>query len=203
MTPGRSLPALVAALAVAAGCAPQRVHVPASGLPREAIPSTFAPLRWSVRPDDIPALFPNRELRQDSWSDAVRHVTWTVSDVRRIDGVAGALVADWIEGGDLWRVRLAFADPRRDCDPDLVERPRRCAEAGALAGVYDALQAELARGRGAPEATRAASGARTAAWRGTDVRLSLWMKLDARGAWSVEAVVTSALAAPGRDAAPR
>jgi hypothetical protein len=202
----RNLPALalVAAMAAGAGCASQPIRPPSSGLPHEAIPSTFAPLRWSVRPDDVPALFPNREARPGSWADSVRHVTWTVSDVRRIDGVPGALVADWLAGGDLWKARLTFADPRRECDPDLADRPRRCAEPGpSLGGVYDALQAELSRGRGAPETAPGAHGARTATWRGTELRLWLAMKPDARGAWRVDASVMPVLATAPGDAASR
>jgi hypothetical protein len=191
---------LSAALALAlGGCASPPLHPPASGLPKEAIPATFAPLRWSVKPDELPALFPNREATQGAWSDGVRHVTWTVSDVRRVDGVPGALAADWIEGGELWRARLSFADPRRECDPDLAERPRRCGEPGALAGVYDALEAELARGRGEPEASRGAHGARAAAWRG-ELRLSLALTPDARGAWRVDATVAPASSGAAADA---
>jgi hypothetical protein len=194
MTP-RNLP-LAALAAAALACASAPISPPASGLPKEAIPATFAPLRWSVRPGDVPALFPNREAREGSWTDGGRHVTWTVADVRRVDGIPGTLVADWLEGGDLWRARLSFADPRRDCDPDLADRPRRCEDAGpALAAVYDALQAELARGRGAPVATKGPHGGRGAAWKGTELRLGLSLKPDARGAWAVEATVMPAAAA--------
>ncbi len=185
MTTRLDLPALAAAIAVAAGCASSRPSPPASDLPRVAIPPTFAPLRWSVRADDVPVLFPNREARR---AEAGRQVTWTVVDVRRIDGVPGTLVVEFPGGSDVWRARLAFADPRRDCDPDLSDRAHRCAEPGAaLTAVFDALQAELARGRGAPQATRTPHGARAASWRDPELRLSLDMAPDARGAWSVEA----------------
>lgn len=195
-----ALVAVAVALALAA-CASGPPLPRSSGLPKEAVPATFAPLRWSVKPEEIPALFPNGGATQGGWEgDGVQHVTWTVSDVRRVDGVPGTLVADFVEGGELWRARLSFADPRRDCDPDLGERPRRCAEPAALGGVYDALEAELARGRGAPEASRGPRGARAAAWRGGELRLSLALKQDARGAWVVVATVAPASSGAAADA---
>jgi hypothetical protein len=55
--------------------------------------------------------------------------------------------------------------------------------------VYDALQTELARGRGAPRSAPGPHGARTASWHGTDLTLTLLLGTDARGAWGVEATV--------------
>lgn len=189
--PRRNVPRAAAlAFAVAAGCASKPLLTTASGLPREALPSTFAPLRWSVRPDDVPALFPNREARQEAPADPSRRVTWTVSDVRRIEGVSGALAAEWSDAGELRRVKLSFPDPRKECDPDLTGRPRHCGEPGpTLSRIHDALRAELARGRGAPETSPGARGGRTASWRGTETALALALVPDARGAWAAEASV--------------
>lgn len=199
----RTAPALAAALAISAGCAGPRLPE-ASGLPREALPATFAPLRWAVHPDDVTVLLPNRQARAGEWSDGLRHVTWTVADVRRVSGVPGALLADWIEGGTLWMARLSFADPRRECDPDLADRPRRCVEPGpALAAVHAEIERELARGRGAPKVERGPHGARSASWPGGELGLWLSLRPDTRGAWAVQATAMPRSALGGRDAPPR
>jgi hypothetical protein len=181
--------ALALAALAAAGCAGSRRH--AAAVPVEALPTTFDPLRWSVRPEEIPALFPNRETRSHDWRGRERHVVWSVADVRRVAGLPGMLQVDWVEGAELWMARLAFADPRRECDPDLGEVPLRCDVPGtALAAVFDVLQGELARGRGAPVEARAPAGGRALSWRGIGFALRLSLAPDERGAWSAEAVAT-------------
>jgi len=200
---GRTAFALAAALAFSAGCAAAR-SPEASGLPREALPATFAPLRWSVRPADVPVLLPNREARSGEWSDGVKHLTWSVADVRRVSGVPGALLADFADGGALWMARLSFADPRRECDPDLADRPRHCVEPGpALAAVYAALEAELARGRGAPKVERGAHGARSASWPGGEIGLWLTLRPGVRGAWAAQATAMPRSTVGERSAPPR
>jgi hypothetical protein len=175
--------------ALVSGCGASRR--PAAALPREALPSIFEPLRWSVQPDDIPALFPNREGRRFTWRDGERHVVWSVDDVRRVAGVPGTLHVDWLEGGPVWMTRLTFADPRQDCDPDIGQLPLRCEVPGsALTQVFDALEAELAKRRGAPEAGPAAAGARSVAWRGMGFALRLALARDGRGAWTAQATAT-------------
>jgi hypothetical protein len=175
--------------ALVSGCGAARR--PAVALPREALPSIFEPLRWSVQPDDIPALFPNREGRRFTWRDSERHVVWSVDDVRRVAGVPATLHVDWLEGGPVWMTRLTFADPRRDCDPDIGELPIRCEVPGAaLTQVFEALEAELSRRRGAPEAGPAAPGGRDVSWRCMDFALRLALARDHRGAWTAQATAT-------------
>lgn len=194
----RGIPGALALALVAAGCAGARRPGPAP-LPREALPTTFEPLRWSVQPDDIPALFPNHEARRFRWRGRERHVGWSVDDVRRVAGQRGTLYVDWEEGGGLWRVRLAFADPRRECDPDLGELPLRCEVPGAaLQSVFDALAAELAQGRGAPVEAPAGAAARSVSWSGIGFALRLSLVPDDRGAWSADVVATP-LRAGGRE----
>jgi hypothetical protein len=178
----------------AAGCAGSRQHAAAAAaaaVPREALPTTFDPLRWSVRPEQIPALFPNRETRSFGWRGREQHVVWSVADVRRVEGLPGTLQVDWVEGRELWMARLAFADPRRECDPDLGEVPLRCDVPGAaLAAVFDALEGELAQGRGAPIEAPASAGGRSLSWRGIGFALRLSLARDERGAWSAETIAT-------------
>jgi hypothetical protein len=188
----RSMYGAIVLAALAAGCAGARRDAP---VPREALPSTFDPLRWSVQPDEIPALFPNREARSFRWQGEDRHVVWSVADVRRVAGLPGELQVDWVEGGPLYRVRLGFADPRRECDRDLGEVPLRCdAPGAALTAAFDALEAELTQGRGAPARTPAAKGGRSVSWRAIDFAVRLTLSPDERGAWSAEATATPASA---------
>ena len=186
---GRSIVgALVIALA-ALGCGGRGRH-PAA-LPREALPTLFDPLRWSAQPDDIPVLFPNREARRFAWRGGDRHVVWSVDDVRRIAGVPASLQVDWVEGGPLWMTRLTFADPRDDCDPDIGRLPLRCEVPGtALTAVFDALEAELAKDRGAPDVAPADAGGRAVSWRAMGFALRLSLAKDERGAWSTQATAT-------------
>jgi hypothetical protein len=181
------VPLVLAALVSGCG-APRR---PAAALPREALPSIFEPLRWSVQPDEIPALFPNREGRRFTWRDVERHVVWSVDDVRRVAGVPATLHVDWLEGGPVWLTRLTFADPRQDCDPDIGQLPLRCEVPGsALTQVFDALEAELAKRRGAPDPGPAAAGGRSVSWRGMGFGLQLALARDGRGAWTAQATAT-------------
>lgn len=194
MTTRRNLLALAGAIALSAGCASTATRG-RSRTPQEEVPATFAPLRWSLSPGDVPALFPGKVVRPGAWGDRERHVTWTIPDARRIAGVPGTLVADWIEGGELSRARLSFEDPRRTCDPDHSNRPQPCTEPGpALSRVYDALQAELASGRGPPQ-SRGGKVARSASWSGAELHLELTMERDEGGLWWVEASVAPADAA--------
>jgi hypothetical protein len=185
----RSIVGALGLVLAAAGCGGAGRHAPA--LPREALPTIFDPLRWSVQPEDIPALFPNREARRFEWRSADRHVVWSVDDVRRVAGVPGSLQVDWAEGGPLWMARLAFSDPRDDCDPDIGRLPLRCDVPGtALTQVFDALEAELAKDRGAPDAAPAEAGGRAVSWRGMGFALRLSLAKDRRGAWSTRATAT-------------
>ena len=185
------------AVAAVASCASPRspagtaTAAAAAALPREALPSTFEPLRWSVQPEEIRVLFPNRDARASNWRDGERHVVWSVDDVRRVAGVPGTLLVDWVEGGALWMARLTFADPRRECDPDIGKLPLRCDVPGtALTSVFDALEGELARGRGAAVPGPAAAGGRSLSWRGIGFALRLSLAQNERGAWSAEAAAT-------------
>jgi len=144
-----------------------------------------------VQPDDVPVLFPNRARRRFAWGEGERHVVWSVDDVTRVEGVPATLQVDWVEGGPLWMTRLAFADPRDDCDPDIGRLPLRCDVPGtALTAVFDALEAELARARGAPAAGPADAAGRSVSWRGMGFALRLSLARDDRGAWSAQATAT-------------
>jgi hypothetical protein len=182
--------AALAALALATGCGAPRHR--AAHIPREALPESFQPLRWSVSEAEIPVLFPNRRTER-STGDRDERVVWRVEDVRRVAGVPGALRVAFGARGEVTETRLAFGDPRRQCDPDLGELPRGCdAPAAALVDVFDALAAELSDGRGGPPPRVEHDGARAAAWRGIDIGLRLSLARSGRGAWSVHAVATPA-----------